>query len=268
MPSGLVIRGDQPFVQRLIGVSTPPMVGSIYNMGVWDKVAAAWVNVATRRTLDREHAARVRYKETGRSLENGGCIGEPHIVVGRCVVFQCILHRCIAIGRLQVAFIETRLLDLTKENADAVQRVLYRARTGVKSGTLTAPDGEEARALFLAWEELGPLLDYILEDCEWQAVVAIRDLLRELYTDKPPRGDPHAAAVARAYCAHCCKEACQSNYLLCLEEDVTEAVANARRLGVGLGALCADVVESLYAILKRAYNDHPGRWGGCRGQPN
>ena len=48
VPSRLVIGGDQPFVRRLIGVSTSPLVGSIYNMGVWDKVAAAWVNVATR----------------------------------------------------------------------------------------------------------------------------------------------------------------------------------------------------------------------------
>ena len=264
VPSRLVIGGDQPFVRRLIGVSTSPLVGSIYNMGVWDKVAAAWVNVATRRTVDREKAARLRYKETGRSLENGGCIGDPHIVVDRCVVFLCILHCCMAIGRLQVAFIETHVVDLPKENADAVQRVLYRARRGLKLGAMGAPNGEEARALFLAWEELGPLLDYVPEDGEWQAVVAMRDLLRELYTDKPPRGDLRAAEVARAYRAHCSKEACQSNYLLYLEEDVTEAVANARRL-VGSGAVCADVVESLNAIIKRAYHDHSGRVGGDAG---
>ena len=95
--------------------------------------------------------------------------------------------------------------------------------------------------------------------------MAVRDLLRELYTDKPPRGDLRAAEVARAYRAHGCKEACQSNYLLYLQEDVTEAVANARRLGVELGAVCADVVESLNAILKRAYNDHLGRGGGDAG---
>ena len=131
-----------------------------------------------------------------------------------------------------------------------MQRVLYRTRTGVKFGASAAPDGEEARALFLAWGGLGPLLDYIPKDGEWQAVVAMCDPPRELYTDKPPRGDLRAAEVARAYRAHCCKEACQSNYLLYLEEDVTEAVANACRLGVGLGAVCADVVESLNAVLK------------------
>ena len=236
-------------------------------MGVWGKVAAALVNVATRCTLDCEEAARLRYKKTGRSLQNGGCIGGPRIVVDRCVVFPRILHCCIAIGRVQVAFIETRLVDLPKENVNALQRVLYQARTSVKLGASTAPDGEEADALFLLWDELGPLLDYIPEDGEWQAVVAMRDLLRELYTDKRPRGDLRVAEVARAYQAHCCKEACQSSYVLYLEEDVTEAVVNARRLGVGLGAVCADVVESLNAISKRAYNDHsrPGGGGGDAG---
>ena len=89
-------------------------------MGVWDQVAAAWVNVETRRTLDREKAARRRYKETGRSLENGGCIGDPHIVVDRCMLFVCIHHCCMDIGQLQVAFIKTRLVHLPKENTDAI----------------------------------------------------------------------------------------------------------------------------------------------------
>ena len=149
-----------------------------------------------------------------------------------------------------------------------MQRVLYEARTGVKLGATGARDGEEARALFLAWEELGPLLAHVPENGEWQAIVAMRDLVRELYTDKPPDGDSRVAEVAGAYRAHCCKEGCQSNYLLYLEEDVTEAVANARHFGVGLGAVCADVVGSLNAILKRAYNDHSGWGGGCWGQPN
>ena len=44
--------------------------------------------------------------------------------------------------------------------------------------------------------------------------------------------------------------------------DITTAAANAARSGVGLGAACADVVESLNAILKRAYNNHTARVGG------
>ena len=70
------------------------MVGSIYNMGVWDKSAAAWVNVDVRRTLEVEVPAWYCYQETGRSLENGGCVGDPHIVMEQCLVFMCILHCC------------------------------------------------------------------------------------------------------------------------------------------------------------------------------
>ena len=96
-------------------------------------------------------------------------------------------------------------------------------------------------------------------------MVAMRELLRDLYLDAPPRADRQAAEVARAYRLRCCKAGCQSNYLFYLEEDVTLAVANAARLGVGLAAVCADVVESLNAILKRAYNDHTTRGGGMPG---
>ena len=169
-------------------------------------------------------------------------------------------------GRLQVAFIEARLGDLPKDNA--VQRALYPTRTGVRLGASASPkvtDQEEAPALFLTWEELVALMAYAPEDDEWQAVVAMRDLLQDLYSDTPPRADLRAAEVARAYRLHCCKAACQSNYLLYLEEDVALAVANAAWLGVSLGAVCADVVESLNAILKRAYNDHTACWGGGGG---
>ena len=90
-----------------------------------------------------------------------------------------------AIGRLQVAFVEARLESLPKEKAEAVKRLLYQARTGVKLGATAAAVGEEARALFLVWQEMGPLLAYA-PDPEWQAVVAMRDLLRDLYCDTPP----------------------------------------------------------------------------------
>ena len=75
-----------------------------------------------------------RYQETGLIFENGGCVGDPHVVVERCFVFLCILHCFMAMGRLQMAFIEARLGDLPKDNAVALQRVLYRAHTGVRFG--------------------------------------------------------------------------------------------------------------------------------------
>ena len=154
--SELVIGGDQPFVRPLIGVSISPMVGSIYNMGLSDKVAAAWVKAGVRCTLVGEAVARRRYQETGLNLENWRGIGDPHVVVERCLLFLCILHSYMAMGRLQVAFIEARLGDFSKDNAAAVQRVLYRARKGVGLRSSASRDGEEAWALLLAREEIGP----------------------------------------------------------------------------------------------------------------
>ena len=84
VPAALVLGGEQPCIRRLIGVSTSPQVGSIYHMGVWDKAADAWLRVDVRRTLDNEAAARHQYQVTGRSLDNGACIAQPHIVVDRC----------------------------------------------------------------------------------------------------------------------------------------------------------------------------------------
>ena len=53
----------------------------------------------------------------------------------------------------------------------------------MKLGAAAARDGVEARALFLAWEEMEPLSVYALEDPEWHAVVAMRDQLPDLYSD-------------------------------------------------------------------------------------
>ena len=78
VPAELVIGGDHLFVRRLIGVSISPLVCSFYNMGVWDKVAAAWVKPDVRRTLEGEAV------ETGLTLENGGCVGDTYVVAERC----------------------------------------------------------------------------------------------------------------------------------------------------------------------------------------
>ena len=91
VPAVLVLGGDQPFIRRLIGVSTSPQVGSIYNTGVWDKAAAAWLRVDVRRTLDNEAAARHQYRVTGPSLENGGALNFKRYVcmcVCLCLKFK------------------------------------------------------------------------------------------------------------------------------------------------------------------------------------
>ena len=95
-----------------------------------------------------------------------------------------------------------RYIESRPSPVDTVERMLYRSCTGVQLVALAAPDGEEARALFFAWEEIGPLLACAPEDGEWQAVVAMWDILRDLYVETPPRSDLRAEEVARAYRLH------------------------------------------------------------------
>ena len=97
----------------------------MYNKGAWHKVAAAWVTAGVRHTLQGEEVARLLYLETCLVLESQGCVREPHIMMVRSLVFLCILDCCMAMGRLQVAFIEARRGGLAKDNATALQRVLY-----------------------------------------------------------------------------------------------------------------------------------------------
>ena len=62
-------------------------------------------------------------------------------MVERCLVFLCILHCCMAMGSLQVPFIEARLGDLPKDKTVAVQRVLGPVRTGVRLRASASPYG-------------------------------------------------------------------------------------------------------------------------------
>ena len=50
-------------------------------------------------------------------------------MVGRSLVFLYIIYFCMAIGCLHVALIESCIRELSNENAEAVQRVLYLSPT-------------------------------------------------------------------------------------------------------------------------------------------
>ena len=79
----------------------------------------------------------------------------------------------------------------------------------MKMGASATPNEEEVGALFLASEEIGPLWAYATEDAGWQAVVAMRYLVRDLYNNRPQLIDLGASALARNYRAICCKATCR-----------------------------------------------------------
>ena len=255
--------GDQPWLRRLLGISVAPQVGSIFNQALRDNTAKRWNGVAARRTTESDTTNHRRYRTTGKNLDAAGCTGELLLVIARNRVFLYILHCCMAMGRLFVAFLEAQVGNYPLEVAREVQKIWYRNRCGVRLGAHNAPDGEEAHNLFWAWEQIAPLLAEIEEDPTWQAVVGLRTLLRTLYLPVPVVPRPLCRPVAAAFREHCCGES-GSHYLLFLKEHCDTMLETADACGVGLAAVSGDVVESTNYILKKGYNGHSSRGGGAR----
>ena len=78
----------------------------------------------------------VVFQVTRKSLDAAGCTGEPLLVIARNRVFLCILHCCMAFGRLFMAFLEAQVGNHPLEVAGGgykkpVWRVVWGAeRTG------------------------------------------------------------------------------------------------------------------------------------------
>ena len=262
MPEEVLLGGDQPWLRRLLGISMAPQVGSIFNEAVRDNTAKQWNGIAARRTTRLDANNDRRYLMTRKTLDAAGCTGQPLLGIARNRVFLCILHCCMAFGRLFVAFLEAQVGNHPPEVAGEVQKILYRNRCGVCLGAHNAPDREEAHNMFWAWEQIGPLLAYVEEDPMCQAVVGLRTLLRTLYSPIPVVSRPSCRPVAAAFREHCCGKS-GSHYLLFLKEDCDAMLESADARGVGLAAVSGDVVESVNYILNKRYNGHSARGGGA-----
>ena len=262
MPAAVLLGGDQPWLRRLLGINVAPQVGSIFNEAVPDNTAKQWNGIAARRPTRSDANKHRRYLVTRKGLDAAGCSGEPLLVIAGNRVFLCILHCCMAFGRLFVAFLRTQVGNHPPEVAGEVHKILYRNRCGVRSGAHNAPDGEDAHKLFSAWEQIAPLLAYAEEEPTWQAVVGLRTLLRTLYSPIPVVPRPSCRPIAAAFREHCCGES-GSHYLLFLEEDCDAMLKSADACGLGLAAVSGDVVESVNYISKKRYNGYSARGGGA-----
>ena len=148
MPAAVVVAGDKPWLRRLLGISVAPQVGSIFNEAVHDNTAKRWNGVAARRTTQSDANNYRRYLVIRKNLVAAGCTGEPRLVIAKNQIFLCILHCCMAFGRLFVAFLEAQVGNHPPQVAREVQKTLYRNQSGVRLGMHNAQDGEEAHNLF------------------------------------------------------------------------------------------------------------------------
>ena len=81
----------------------------------------------------------VVFQVTRKSLDAAGCTGEPLLVIARNWVFLCILHCCMAFGRLFMAFLEAQVGNHPLEVAGGGTK----NRCCVWLGAQNAPDRED-----------------------------------------------------------------------------------------------------------------------------
>ena len=134
MPAKVLLGGDRPWLRRLLGISVAPQVGSIFNEAVRENTAKQWNGIAARRTTRSNANNHRRNLMPRKSLDAVGCTGEPLLVIARNRVFLCILHCCMAFGRLFVGFLEAQVGNHAPEVVGEVQKILYRNRCGVRFG--------------------------------------------------------------------------------------------------------------------------------------
>ena len=123
MLAAVLLGGDHLCLWRLLGISVAPQVGSIFNEAVRDNTAKQWNGIAAPRTTQSDANNHRRYPMTRKSLVAARCTGEPLLVIASNLVFLCILHCCMAFGRLFVAFLEAQLGNHPLEVAGEVQKI-------------------------------------------------------------------------------------------------------------------------------------------------
>ena len=182
------------------------------------------------------------------------------MVIARCRVVMCILHCCMALGRLPMANIKQlandRLAPGDQVTRAAIQATLHEHRTGCRLGKDASPDGEETSRLFAAWPDLALLLAVAPDEPLYKAVVDMAQLLRDLYHTYQVGPRPQCRAIAVAFR----DPGSASHYLLVLEEDADRLLEDLWPFSMAM--FSNDIVESLNRFLKQAFNEHGARGGG------
>ena len=98
--SDVWLRGDSPWVRRIIGISPATQVWSLYNEAIWDCDARVWMGKDVVPTTESDHEQQTSFLSETPSVRAAGCPVDPVVVIARCPVIMCILHCCMAIGGL------------------------------------------------------------------------------------------------------------------------------------------------------------------------
>ena len=258
----VILRGDQPWTQRVIGVSTCPQVGSIFNEGIWNAQKKTWEGSAIRRTMEGDEANYTAFLLGTPSLQAAGSSTQQILKLPRAWVVLCILHVTMAMGRLLGEFVDREARSVTPALRQDLQVPLSERRAGWSVYGSASPDGEETANFFDAWPDIARCLSIRPSTAKYKAIANMWDLLQALYCTYQGPNPLNCAAVARDFRRHC-TVGTASWYLLSLEHDVDTMLQNIKPFGLAM--FSGDISESINRLLRHGDNEHSNRGGGVSG---
>ena len=243
----MILGGDQPWTRWMIGVSTCPQVGSMFNEGIWNAQTKTWEGSANPRTMEGDEANYTAFLLGTPSLQAAGCSTQRILKLPRAWVVLCILHLTMAMGRLLGEFVDREARLVTPALRRDLQVLLSERGAGWSIYGSASPDGEETANFFDAWPDIAKCLGIRPSTAKYKAIANMWDLLQALYRTYQGPNPLNCAAVARDFRRHCTARTA-SWYLLSLEQDVDTMLQNIKPFGLGM--FSGDISESINRFLK------------------
>ena len=199
----MILGGDQPWTRPVIGVSTCPQVGSMFNEGIWNAQTKTWEGSANPRTMECDEANYTAFLLGTPSLQAAGCSTQRILKLPRAWVFLCILHLTTAMGRLLGEFVHREARPVTPALRQDLQVLLSERRAGWSVYGSASPNGEETAKSFDTWSDTAKCLDIRPSMAKYKAIANMWDLLQALYFTYQGPNPLNCAAVARDFRRHC-----------------------------------------------------------------
>ena len=93
-PARVMLRGDSPWLRKVLGISAYLGIGSIYTYAVWCNLNGRWVDRKWRRSPKSDKKIHKLYKRGFECTNAKGCVSEPSLHTEERFKFavMCILH--------------------------------------------------------------------------------------------------------------------------------------------------------------------------------
>ena len=177
----VILAGDQPWTRRVIGVSTCPKLGSMFNEGIWNAQTKTSEGSAIPRTMEGDEAHYTAFLLGTPSLQAAGCSTQRILQLPRAWVVLCILHPTMAMGRLLGEFVAWEARAVTPSLRQDLQVLLLERRAGWSVYGSASPDGEEKANFFEARPDIARCLGIRPRRAKYKAIANMWDLLPALY---------------------------------------------------------------------------------------